>query len=81
MDAINGFVTKLFNLVLIPLEWMGDELALIVISGVFGVLALIVFKHISNQKGIKKAKDKIKGHMIAIRIYQDDLWVVTREDR
>jgi hypothetical protein len=46
------------------------------VSGVFGVLALIAFKHISWQKGIKAAKDRIKGHMIEIRIYQDDLVVV-----
>jgi hypothetical protein len=76
MNALNSLVTKIFDWILIPLEWMGHEVALIVISGVFGVLALVVFKHISSQKGIKRAKDKIKGHMIAIRIYQDDLVVV-----
>ena len=45
-------------------------------SGVFGVLALIVFKHTSWQKGIRSAKDRIKGRMIEIRLYQDDLRVV-----
>jgi hypothetical protein len=34
------------------------------------------FKKISWQKGIKSAKDKIKAHMIEIRLYQDDLVVV-----
>lgn len=76
MDVINGFVTKLFDLLLIPLEWMGSAMALILISGVFGVLALVAFKHISSQQGIKKAKGQIKGNMIAIRIYQNDLVVV-----
>ncbi|MFT7484461.1 MAG: hypothetical protein ACI9F9_000301 [Candidatus Paceibacteria bacterium] len=76
MNALNGFITKLFDAVLTPLEMMGTELALILISGIFGAVALVVFKHISSQAGIKGAKDKIKGHMIAIRIYQDDLVVV-----
>ena len=76
MNALNSAVTSLFDLFLVPLGWMGNELALIVISGIFGVLALLVFKHISDQKGIHRAKDKIKGDMIAIRIYQDDLVVV-----
>jgi hypothetical protein len=49
---------------------------LIVVSGVFGVLALLVFKHISWQKGIRAAKDRIKGRMIEIRLYQDDLKIV-----
>jgi len=78
MNAINGAVTTLFDLALKPLELLGRELALILVSGVFGILALIVFKHISSQRGIKAAKDKIKGHMIAIRIYQDDLVVVVQ---
>lgn len=76
MDAINGLVTQLFDLLLIPFEAMGREVSMIAVGGIFGVLALVVFKHISSQKGIKAAKDKIKGHMIAIRLYQDDLVVV-----
>lgn len=78
MNAVNRFVTSLFNVVLTPLEAMGREVALILVSGIFGILALFVFKYISNQKGIAAAKDKIKGHLIEIRIYQDDLWVVTK---
>jgi len=78
MNAINGATTALFDLLLTPLEAVGREFALIVISGVFGILALIVFKHISSQRGIKAAKDKIKGHMIEIRLYQDDLGLVSK---
>ncbi len=76
MNAINGLVTKLFDVFLTPLEMMGTEMSLILVSGLFGAVALVVFKYISSQAGIKAAKDKIKGHMIAIRIYQDDLVVV-----
>ncbi|MEM7305674.1 MAG: hypothetical protein AAF682_03335 [Planctomycetota bacterium] len=76
MDAINRLTTKVFDVLLTPLELLGTELALILISGLFGILALLVFKQISWQKGIKGVKDKIKGDMIAIRIYQDDLLVV-----
>lgn len=76
MNALNSIVTGIFDLILIPLGWLGNELALIVISGIFGVLALLAFKYISYQKGIRAAKNKIKGHMIAIRIYQDDLAIV-----
>jgi hypothetical protein len=76
MNSFNSAMTSLFDAVLTPLEWLGPATALIVVSGVFGVLALIAFKHISWQAGIKAAKDRIKGHMIEIRIYQDDLLVV-----
>jgi hypothetical protein len=46
------------------------------VSGVFGILALLLFKQVSWQAGIKTTKDRIKGHMISIRIYQDDLGIV-----
>ena len=78
MNVINSLVTKVFDLVLAPLELMGKEISLILISGIFGILALIAFKHISYQKGIKAAKDKIKAHLIAIRLYQNDLVTVTK---
>jgi len=76
MNAVNNAVTRLFDLVLMPLELIGQRTALIVISGLFGVAALYIFKLISSQDGIAAAKGRIKGHMIEIRIYQDDLVVV-----
>jgi hypothetical protein len=78
MNAINHGVTKLFDLLLWPLEKLGNGPALVIASGVFGVLALIAFKHLSRQKSIKAAKDKVKAHLIEIRIYQDDLRIVGR---
>ena len=78
MNAINSALIRLFDVLLVPLEALGDELALILVSGVFGILALLIFKRISNQRGIKAAKNKIKGHMIEIRLYQDDLGIVAR---
>jgi hypothetical protein len=78
MNAINGAFTSVFDAVLTPFEMMGTEVALILISGLFGIAALIVFKHISSQAGIKRSKNKIKGHMIEIRLYQDDLVLVSK---
>jgi hypothetical protein len=76
MNAVHRFIGVAFDAVLAPFEWFGDEVALVLVSGLFGVLALVVFKQISWQVGIKATKEKIKGHMIAIRLYQDDLRIV-----
>lgn len=78
MNALNAALTHAFDALLRPLEWVGPEFALLVVSGVFGVLALWAFKHISWQRGIKATKDRIKGHMIEIRLYQDDLGIVAK---
>ncbi len=78
MNAVNSLTNRIFDLLLSPLDVVGAWLSLTLVSGVFGILALVVFKRISWQAGIKSTKDKIKGHMIEIRIYQDDLALVTR---
>lgn len=76
MNALNRVATVVFDVFATPFEVLGTELAIVLMSGVFGILALLLFKQISWQKGIKAAKDRIKGHMIAIRIYQDDMAIV-----
>lgn len=76
MNAIHRFLTAIFDVILTPFEALGDVTALVLVSGLFGIAALLLFKQISWQAGIKRTKDRIKGHMIAIRIYQDDLAIV-----
>jgi hypothetical protein len=76
MNGLNSALNWTFDLVLAPLDRLGVAWSLIVVSGIFGVLALVAFKHISSQRRIKAVKDKLKGHVIAIRIFQDDLRVV-----
>jgi len=79
MDALNGFCNGLFNLLFAPFNGLGRFgalAAITVVSIVFMPLSMLFFKSVSSQKGIAAAKGKIKGHMIEIRIYQDDLVVV-----
>jgi hypothetical protein len=76
MNLVNRAMTGLFDVVMTPFELLGVELALVLVSGLVGIVCLIIFKYISWQAGIKGVKNKIKGNMIAIRIYQDDLWIV-----
>lgn len=78
MNSLNHVVTAVFDALLWPLERLGAQATLVIASGIFGVLALIAFKHLSRQRAIARAKDRIKGHLIEIRIYQDDLRLVAR---
>lgn len=78
MNALNHGLTAVFDVLLWPLDKLGKAPALILASGVFGVFALVLFKHLSWQKGIKAAKDKVKAHLIEIRIYKDDPLIVAR---
>lgn len=78
MNNLNHGITAVFDALLWPLDQLGRGPALVIASGLFGVLALFLFKYISPQRSIKAAKDRIKAHLIEIRIYQDDLRLVMR---
>ena len=53
-------------------------LLVLAISVVIGFLMVIVFRYTSDQKAIGRAKDQLKAHLLAVRLYQDQLPVVMR---
>lgn len=48
------------------------------ISLVIGLLMVIVFGYTSDQKAIHVAKDRLKAHLLALRLFQDQIHVVLR---
>lgn len=78
MNVVNHAVTAVFDALLGPLELLGRPAALAIVSAIFGVLALLAFKRVSFQRAIRAVKGRITGHLIEIRIYQDDLRVASR---
>src|SRR5690349_3601287 len=50
----------------------------VVVSIVIGYLMVILFGYTSDHKAIKDAKDKLKAHLLAVRLFQDQLGVVVR---
>ena len=60
-----------------PSASMNSPLLLVLaISIVIGFLMVIVFRYTSDQKAIGRAKDQLKAHLLAVRLYQDQLPVV-----
>jgi hypothetical protein len=56
----------------------GPLLLVLAISIVIGLLMVIVFRYTSDQKAIGRAKDRLKAHLLAVRLFQDQLPVVIR---
>lgn len=55
----------------------GSPLAIvIVLSLVIGLFMVLLFGWTSDQKAIKIAKDQLKAHLLAVRLFQDQLPVV-----
>ena len=48
------------------------------ISLVIGLVMVIVFGYTSDQKAIRVAKDRLKAHLLALRLFQDQIQVVLR---
>ncbi len=53
-------------------------LLVLALSIVIGLLMVNVFRYASNQKAIGRAKDRLKAHLLAVRLFQDQLPVVMR---
>jgi uncharacterized membrane protein (DUF106 family) len=48
----------------------------VVLSIVIGLLMIVLFGYTSDQKAIKVAKDQLKAHLLAVRLFRDQLPVV-----
>lgn len=73
MSSFNAIFTAIFDRLL---RWFGAASAWIDIlfwSILGGIVALLVYKLISNQAGIEKSKNDIKVHLMEIRLFQDDI--------
>ena len=54
------------------------SLIVIAISLIIGLVMVIVFGYASDQKAIHVAKDRLKAHLLALRLFQDQIHVVLR---
>lgn len=73
METINILFNFLFDTLLLPFVGMSPIYGLIIISAITGILMLMVFRYTSDQKGIKRTKNLVKAHFLAIRLYKDDI--------
>src|SRR5438874_1134369 len=48
----------------------------VLLSLVIGLLMVVVFRYTSDQKALRVAKDHLKAHLLAVRLFQDQLPVV-----
>jgi hypothetical protein len=50
-------------------------------SLISGLLMVLIFRYTSDQKAIRLAKDQLKAHLLAVRLFQDQLPVVLHSYR
>lgn len=75
---LNHIANALGGVLLAPVAWLPGWLSATIVGCLTGVLMLFVFKHTSNQKAIKRARDQIKANMLALSLFKDELRVSLR---
>jgi hypothetical protein len=77
-SALHAIVGTLVDAVLWPVSgWPAEaQAALLGLPG--ALLALAVHRGTANQQAIARAKDRIKGHLLELRLFRDDLRVLLR---
>ena len=75
---LNAIGNGLFGLLEKPMTAVPAWLSLTVISAVLGVLMLILFKYTSNQAAIGRVRDMIKAHLLAMKLFKDNIPVVLK---
>ncbi len=73
INILNVVLNKIFEIIFIPFQNINPWFGMIALSLLTGILMLYVFKLTSDQEGIKKTKNKIKAHLLEIRLYKNDL--------
>ena len=73
LNFINSLFTTLFGWFFIPFEQIHPAWGMLIVSLVMSILMLVIFKRTSDQKGVRVAKNHVKAHFLAIRLYRDDI--------
>jgi hypothetical protein len=77
MGVVNAVITKVFDVLLAPAAaspWLG----MVLISLITGITLLLIFRAVSNQRGIRATKGQIMSHLLEVLLYRDEIRVVLR---
>jgi len=73
MWIFNSVFGKIFEFIFFPFKNLSPWIGMILISFLTGLLMLLIFRYTSNQEGIRKVKNKIKAHLLELRLFKDSL--------
>jgi len=69
---IQQVLNQAYAILFSPFEGRDPIWLMLWLSVLTAVLVLLVYKYLSSQEAIKKAKDRSKAHILEIRLFQDD---------
>ncbi len=76
MSFVFSAINALFDLFFWPYRSLHPLIGLAALSVVTGVLMLVAFRYTSDQAGIRRAKDRVQAHLLAVQLFPENLRVV-----
>jgi len=70
-QRFNYFLTRAFDLLLAPLAKLPPFWGIFLLSLLTSLFVLVVYRAVSSPAKVKETKNKIKAHILAIRLYRD----------
>ncbi len=81
LDYINPVMNAVFDGLFMVLSFASPAVVLVILSALIGVLMLLIWRYTSNQKAIKDVRNQIAAHLLATRLFKDNLAVTFRAQR
>ena len=84
MDWLYSAVMKPFDWILLPFGSSDPLLPLALVSLFAGVVLLLVFAKFSDQERLRMAKNRIRAHLLELRLYGHDahlVWAAEKKNR
>jgi len=78
VKLLNATMSRFFDLLFLPFRGLDPMWALLAISVLTGVLMLWLFGKVSDQDTIHSVRDRIRGNLIAVRLFGDDIALLAR---
>ena len=78
MSILNRILRSLFDFLLSPFRDLHPMVGLAIVSLVFGIAMLLIFKATSNQEKLAAVKRRIHAGLFEIRLFNDDLRAILR---
>jgi uncharacterized membrane protein (DUF106 family) len=78
IGSFNAIFGRLFDAILYPFHSLNPWIAIILFSLLTAISILLVYRAVSDQKGIRTAKDRIAAHLLELRLYRDNMPVTFR---
>ena len=69
-------LAKVFDLILAPFAGIGAFWGLAVVSLITGAIMVFIFKYVSNQTGIRRAKARVRGYFMEVWLYKHEFATV-----